>query len=431
MGEGASATPGKREREDRRLEAAVALGIISAEQAQAIRDIAPLRSDAGPSGAVTAATLGYVLGAITVVVAMGWFLADRWTWLGPGGALAVAVLYAVVFAAVAVRLRRDGYPTAGGFAATLTVAMAPVATTALLQLGGWPPRLAGLACGGPDFLLLPCRGEEIVVELATALAALTALRQIRFTLLLAPLVAIALRLLFHAAAAFARGGLSDASLGWVWAFGAGALTVAAYATDRHQRGDEDFALWLHLGAVIAAVPATLHLQFAYEWYRHLMIPGAFVAFAMALSLRRFVWALLGMFWFVWYLGWLAADVFRETPAFPIVLAALGVAVIVATVWVQRNAARLVQRFGVVSDDGRARFPGGVPLLVLPALVALLMLPDGVARDRERRAEAQWRETHRRARARHEAVARRARGESLPLTAGREAPPEETRVAPRP
>ena len=60
-----------------------------------------------------------------------------------------------------------------------------------------------------------------------------------------------------------------------------------------------------------------------EWYRHLLVPAAFMAFAFSLRMRRFVWTLLGLGWFVAYLGWLAADVFRDTPFFPIILASVG------------------------------------------------------------------------------------------------------------
>lgn len=92
------------------------------------------------------------------------------------------------------------------------------------------------------------------------------------------------------------------------------------------------------------------------------------------------WTLLGIGWFVTYLVWLASDVFEDTPFFPIVLAALGLAVIISTVWVQRNSARLVARFGGLATDGRPSFPGGAWLLAVPVLVAALNLPAAVALD---------------------------------------------------
>lgn len=371
--------------DDRRLDAAVALQIITAAQAQAIRDLVPARAPAAVRPPA-AATIGYVLGALTVLIAMGWFLADRWTWLGAGGVLTVAALYALLFLVVAWRLRREGFPQASGFAVLLAVGMVPVAVVAINELAGWFTTPTRGACGYPDFMLWNCRGEEIVVELATLAAALFALRQVRFSLFVLPIAAILLRFLFHAADAIGRAGLGAVSAAWVWVIGASLLTAAAYETARRQAGDEDYALWLHLVAAISAGVASTMLLGRFETFRHLLIPSALLAFAFSLRMARFVWTLLGLSWFVGYLGWLASEVFRDSPFFPIILAALGVGVIIVTVWVQRNSARLVERFGDLSADGRPSFPGGVWLLLLPALVAALQLPGAAELDRaDRRA----------------------------------------------
>lgn len=399
---------------DKRLDEAVTLGIITADQAHAIRGLS-VPSAAGAAEApraFNAAMIAYLLGAVTVLIAMAWFVADRWTWLGAGGVLAVAVLYAALFLFVARVLRREGFATASGLAVLFAVAMAPLATVALIELTGWLGLPRGVACGYPDRVFWACRGEEVLAELVAALAALVALRQVRFSLLVAPLVAIAVRMLFHVSEAVNGGLWGDATAGWIWVIGASALAAAAYVTDRRQQGDEDYARWIHAGAAISALVATAQLLNAYEGYRHLLIPGAFVAFAAALTMRRFAWLALGMIWFVWYLGWLASDVFRGTPVFPIVLAAIGLAVIVATVWVQRNAVTLMRRFGGVSGDGRPRFPGGAALLLAPAAVALLMLGDGARRDRERREEQEWQIERWRQQAAREAAAARARGDTV-------------------
>lgn len=371
--------------DDRRLDAAVTLGIISAEQAAAIRALVPARP-ASAARPLTAATLGYVLGAITVLVAMGWFLADRWEWLGGGGVLAVAALYGALFLVVARRLRAEGYAIAAGVAALLAVLVVPVAGVALNELTGWFARPSVAVCQYPDFVFWACRGEELAVELMTLAAALVALRATRFSLLALPVAGILLRFVFHAASLAFGAGLGAISVGWIWVIAASFVAAAAYVTARRQRGDEDYALWLHLVAAFCAGIASTMLVGAFEAFRHLLVPGAFVAFAFSLRLRRFVWTILGMLWFVAYLGWLAGEVFAETPFFPIVLAALGIGVIIATVWVQRNSEMLVARFGGLSDDARPSFPGGVTLLLLPALVALLQIPDAAVLDRaERRA----------------------------------------------
>lgn len=388
--------------EEARLATAVARGIITAAQAEAIRALDLPGGAEGATGGpaerepsresargFNAATIAYVVGAVTVVGAMGWFLADRWEWLGPWGVLLTTAVYAVLFLFVARRLGHEGFATASGFAVVLAVAMVPPGVTALNDLIGWFPGGWGRSCRWPDFVFWSCRGHELVVELATALAALVALRRTRFSLLVLPLAAIAVRLLFHLTDGWGLHVIGDASGGWIWVAGGSGLAAIAYATDRRQRGDEDFARWLHLAAAACAVPASLHLLSAYEPFRHFLVPGAFVAFAAALLLRRWVWLLLGMGWFVAYLGWLAGEVFRDSPAFPILLAAIGIGVIIATVWVQRNAATLVARFGTVTSDGRPRFPGGVPLLLAPAAVALLLLPGAFEDDAERRRHWDW------------------------------------------
>lgn len=445
--------------EDRRLEAAVERGIISVAQAAAIRALdvgvgddareharrrAPDGPDAtmdggfvtallGDQRSLSAATIAYSLGALTVVGAMGWFLADRWDSLGPWGVLAIVAIYATLFLVAAHVMRREGFATAAGLAVLLAVLLTPLAVVAVNDLTGWfGDRLSrGRSCLYPDFLFWSCRGLEVVAELATAAVALFALRRVRFGLLVAPLVAIALRMLFHLSDGFFRDGFGGATSGWTWMIGGSVLAATAYATDRGQRGDEDFAFWIHCGAAIAAFGATITLVDAYPVYRHLLVPAAFVAFAAALLLRRRPWALLGTVWFGWYVGWLAADYFRHSPAFPILLAALGLALIIATVWVQRNAARLVVRFGTVTADGRPRFPGGVPLLLAPALVALLMMGDGMERDRQRERERRWQEAQWRRRMVREAAQRDGARAATPGAALRELKETERRETPPP
>src|SRR5690349_4453185 len=91
---------------------ATARGIITHAQAEQLaelareleRDLATTHS-AGTApaprtearGGFNVITVAYALGALLVLFALGWFLAERWSKLGPGGVLAVAGLYAVAF----------------------------------------------------------------------------------------------------------------------------------------------------------------------------------------------------------------------------------------------------------------------------------------------------------------------------------------------
>lgn len=411
--------------DDRRLDSAVSLGIITAAQAAEIRALTPVRRAATHlPRAIGAESIGYVLGAITVLVAMGWFLADRWDWLGAGGVLAVAVLYAALFLAVGWRLRREGAPEAANLAVLLSVTMVPVAVVSVNELMGWFASAPGAACSAAQWSFWRCRGEEIVVELATALALVAVLRATRYSLTVLPLALLSLRFVFHAMA-FAFGGpLGGIVLGWVWLICTSLTVAVAYGISRRQGENEEFGLQLHLVGVICAAVASALLISQVEWYRHLLVPAALIVFAFSLRMRQFIWTLLGLGWFVAYLAWLAADVFRDTPFFPIILAALGVGLIVATVWIQRNSAQLAARFGGLASDGRPSFPGGIALILTPIVVALVQLPSALALDRavQRESDA-WQARARRQVQIHDDSVRRARG--------RESGPIETKATPLP
>lgn len=409
--------------DDRRLDAAVSLGIITAEQARAIRDLVPRRAPAPQRAMPTgAAFLGYVVGAITVLVAMTWFLADRWEWLGPGGVLTVALLYVAVFWLVSRRLTQEGFRLAAAIATTLAVGMVPLVTLSLLELTQWLAEPSPAACRYPDFVFWPCRAEELLVELTTLGAALLVFRTTRVSLLVLPIAGIGLRFVFHAADVLWRQGLGALSAGWVWVIGASLLLAAAYEADRRTE-DRAIGLWLHLVAAIAANAAVLLLVGQIENYRHLLIPLALLAFVFALRMARAAWTVVGLIWFVAYLGWLAGEVFEDSPFFPIVLAALGIGVIILTVWIQRNSARLVARFGGLQGQGKPVVPGGVALLLIPVAVALWQLPVAAEVDRAVRAEAD---------ARQEMYRRRAlrMGNRAPTAAREAVPPPVGPTTPR-
>ncbi|MDE3128019.1 MAG: hypothetical protein KGL38_08430, partial [Gemmatimonadota bacterium] len=98
---------------DTRLAAAVAAGIITADQAAAI---AALPGPVGESGAaapearraLNAVSIAYFVGGAAVLFAFGWFIVDRWSVLGPGGILIVSLVYAALFALTARTLAHHG-----------------------------------------------------------------------------------------------------------------------------------------------------------------------------------------------------------------------------------------------------------------------------------------------------------------------------------
>ena len=400
------------------LDDAVARGVLTAEQRAAVLALAdewPAREVAPPRGPrmFDGPTLAYGAGAAAVLFAMGWFLADRWDTLGPWGVLGVVAAYALVFLGVARVLRREGFGLAADVAVLLAVCSAPLATWALLEgLGLWPD-LPG-ACRWPYGAVAYCDQGWIVVELATILAALVALRLAPSALLTAPIGIALLLLLRHVAESLRGFSFEAAAAGWSFLAGASLMAALAYAVDRRAADDaRDHGAALWSAAVAAAVLAAGALWNAAPEVRHALPWAGFVAVVAALSLRRRVVLWFGAGCLLWYLAWLAFEVFDDVLAFPLALAMAGIAVIVATVIVQRQFPMLVRRLRVGDPRGRRVMPGGYAALLAPALLATLVLPAAIREDADRGETRRVREQLWRRRAHRENMAARARSSPPP------------------
>ena len=426
---------------DRELRTAVDRGIITASQADALTALAgelPATDEAAlaatgpvPPGADTipaerhpaaGVTVAYAIGAALVIFAFGWFLVDRWERLGPTGVLLVASAYAAIFAVVGVRLRREGYRTAGGVVTVLAVCMAPLAAWSLARLVGlWPDAMP--PCGRGALSLAGCNGRWVIIELATIAAALATLRVVRFRGLAVPIAVASAFLALHVVEALL--GIETRGRAGAWALwmASSAMLAVAYATDRAQRGDEDFAAPLYLAALVVNVAALVGLWSGYPTLRHVQPVLSAFAIAASLQLRRRVFLVFGALGVFWYLGWLAFVVFRKVLAFPFLLATFGISVIVLTVWLQRAYPRLMQARAFAGTE-RPRLAAGFLGLLAPALIGLAMLPGAIEADRETDLENRLRARRwmMHARAERQAELRRARERGEP-------PPPDPRMPP--
>ena len=361
----------------------------------------------------TAITVAYSLGALLVLFALAWFLLERWSTLGARGVLIVSVLYATAFTAVGVALRRRGFVTAGGIATTLAVMMTPVWSWAVLVLVGEAPEPRAwdnaLARYEPFVA-----SRFIIYELATIGVGLAAIRRVRFFGLGAPIAAAFLALLMHLGQA-----LGDPRLAWYigpyYQCAVACATLAvAYAVERRQPAGEDYAFWFYVAGVVMLVVGYVSVWSKLEAWRH-ALPLVAAAFVVAsLYLRRRTLLVAGGVFAFGYLGYLAFDVFRRMVALPIALAALGLLVIVATVWMQRRFPALVERVSQSDDSGRKALPAG-PLYVLgPLVIAATVTLFAATEARERTAEQDWRQMIYQKRAKHEILRRRPGPPAPPL-----------------
>jgi hypothetical protein len=377
-----------------RLEEAVARGIITAQQLDALRAMSPSTEREEPPEArrgLNAVSIAYYIGAAAVVFAFGWFIIDRWEMLGPAGVLTVSLLYAAIFTVTARAVGRLGFRTASALAVLLATTMAPVVMWSLLRLTGlWyePDIHRGLPYVAPVDVLETLRW--IPLDLAVALAALVALRRVHFALLALP-VAIALPLTMgHAMPLFLDPDIMTEMLGWITLVSGGLLLACGYRLDRHPRDDQDYAGWVYLVGLLAIAFALIDVWHAMGYLRHGLPLLAAGFFALALLLHRRIFTIFGALAVVVYLAYLAFDVFREAVSFPIVLATFGMSVIVLTVLLQRRYPALARQV-----EGRQRGQRVVPhaglvfggAITVTLALLLVQLPGAQARAAEGRLQA--------------------------------------------
>jgi len=320
------------ERED--LEAAVARQIIAVEQSAALWKHLEERHPA--KARFTGLNVAYYFGALVVISAMGWLMTLGFQALGPWAVCGIAIAYALVFIRAGAKLR-DELPIPAGLLYTMAVCMTPLAVWGL-ERGSrfWPENDPG---NYRDFFPY-IRASWIWMEAATVLAALFALRQIRFSFLVAP-AAVALWFMSMDLAAYLSGHGSSWNVELArnvsLVFGLAMLFIA-YLADR--RTGVDLSFWLYLFGMTAFWGAVSSMDSGSELRRLLYCVLNLFFIVVSVALRRRVFLVYGALGVNAYLVTLAWRVFQNSVLFPFALTALGLGVIWAAVKYQRNRDRI-------------------------------------------------------------------------------------------
>ena len=320
------------ERED--LDAAVGKQLLAVEQGAALWRFLEERH---PSRArFTGLNVAYYFGALVVIAAMGWLMTLGFQAIGPWAVFGIAVAYALVFVNAGGRLWREQLLIPGGLLYAMAVCMTPLAIWGLERATGfWPASDPG---NYRDFFPY-VRSSWIWMEAGTVLAALFALRRVKFSFLVAP-AAVALWFMSMDLAAFLAGQQSwstglyrQVSL----VFGLAMLFVA-YLADR--RTEADLSFWLYLFGMTAFWGALSTMDSGSELRRFLYCLLNLGLIVASVALRRRVFLVYGAIGVNAYLVTLAYRVFEHSVLFPFALTALGLGVIWTAVKYQRNHGRI-------------------------------------------------------------------------------------------
>lgn len=278
----------------------------------------------------TVAWWGGTLLVIVAMLALVPLLMERY---GRHVLLAAALLYGAAFAVAAWWLWfRARYETAGGLMATLAVCMAPAVVLGVMVSAGLAHPDGGLPTGG-----------GIAMELAAVAAGLAALAAIRFTFLLVPVIVAVWIFVYDAPLDLWGYDCTEGDACAAISFWYGVVLVgAAYAMDHLLR--DDYAFWGYFFGALGMTVSLFLLAFLVRDSDALRAVFALVCVGMvlfAMVVRRDVFVVFGTIGVLAYLLYLIWDLFEGSLVFPLVLSAVGVALVFAGVrWHRRRGAML-------------------------------------------------------------------------------------------
>jgi hypothetical protein len=316
------------------LEAGVLRAGLSHEQAQLIWEQLQKRPEV--EARFEPAHVGYYFGALLVIGAMGWFMTNGWDAFTGFELFAIAAAYAAVFTAVAYQLWKQSlFRVPAGLLITIAVCMTPLAVYGLeRQFHLWPATDPGSYVNFHPYI----NASWILMEIATVVASIIALRYFPFPFLTAP-------------AAYAIWYMSMDATGlvfgkhWNWRqeciisviFGVGMLAIS-YLIDR--KTELDYSFWGYLFGLMTFTGGLSLMGGGTPLTKlgYCLIHVALIVLSLVLQRRVFlVFGAIGVFT---YLCDEAYTYFRNSVAFPFVLSGIGVLLIVGAMKFKKNEKKI-------------------------------------------------------------------------------------------
>lgn len=270
--------------------------------------------------------LFYYGGAAIVLIAMGLFMALVAAQYHAPALIATSALYGAGFIGLGSHLYfRKGLQVPGGLMFTLAVAITPVLLFGVLSLNG----INSLTSS-----------HELVLEVATVVAAIVALTFVRFPFLTMPLFTA----LWFMSMTVTTMVASNSGFFWgnqqlvVSMIFGGLMTAASFAIDR--RTSEDFSFW---GYLFGVTSFWLSLTFL-DKGGHLGMLAYFgvnlVLMVVSVMLQRHIFLAAGALGSTGYLMYLAYDLFDNSMGFALALSLIGVCVILLGIHYHKNKQRI-------------------------------------------------------------------------------------------
>jgi hypothetical protein len=276
----------------------------------------------------------YYLGALIVIVALGWFANLAWMHFTGKGLFTISLSYLVVFFALGNSLwHKKGLKVPGGLFITLAVGMVPMAVYGFQKWTGFWLHSKGLGTYSSLFDWL--KGETFTLLVATIFTGYIAIKFYRFPFLIMPiLIASLFMFLDLGLTLFENNNLIEE---WVCVGFGIIVLIAAYCMDIFL--PEDFAFWSYLIGLLSFWWGITVLSQSYLGLSTYLIINLFLIF-LAVILQRPVFLVFGGIGILVYLTSLYERYFADSTLFPAALSLMGMLVVFAGIAYQKNRQKI-------------------------------------------------------------------------------------------
>lgn len=266
----------------------------------------------------------YYMGAVIVILAMGWCMNLAWEKFGGGGILTIALAYAAFFVLIGnILWQQTSYRIPGGLFITLAVCMIPLAVYGFQRLTGW--WMVGDPGRYRDFFAW-IKGGWFLMEIGTILGGCVALWFYRFPFLTAPIFfSFWFMSMDLVPLLYSEKVIWENQMWFSMWFGL-AILVMAYFID--QKTEEDYAFWGYFFGMLAfwlGMWVLIDSSSDFKKALYCFINIGLMVFSVLLQRRVFL--VFGSLGVVIYISDLFYTYFSKSTLFPFFLSLIGVIII--------------------------------------------------------------------------------------------------------
>lgn len=318
------------------LDKAIEARIISAEQAEQLIDFIKNQPEQGPGFNLT--NVLYYLGGLIAIGAMTLFMNLGWEFYGGWGIFFLCLCYAILGLALSHWFAERAYKIPAGICATFVICLTPLAIYGFQNGMGW----------WPDSTVFQeytyyIRWQWIYMEFGTLIVGIILAWMYRYPFMIMP-IAVTLWFMSMDVAQLLNTEFYNFELNALISMYFGIVTILiAFWVDVRSSKSGDYAFWLYIFGVMTFWGGLTAQHSDSEVSKFLYFCTNLFLILLGVILNRKVFVLFGAFGCCFYIGYLAFRVFQDSYIFPVILSAIGIAVIYLGILWQKHEKKLTTK----------------------------------------------------------------------------------------